>query len=471
MNAGRVTGPAADGDEPRSDDELGAASTADVPRGEDVTPARRLMSRRSVLTGLGVGALAVGAGGFAAARGFQGSAANLSKDITIGLVTPLTGALAEFAAGDEFVVDSVRATPAYAKGFQVGGRLYKVNIVVADSRSNASWANQAAQDLIMYSNPDLILATSSPETVNPVADVCISQSVPCLGTAVPWEQWYQSLGGDPASPTWESEFATMFFLGFRQFQGCFTPMWERLAGGRDVACMFPLDADGIAFRAGMEPLITASGYSPVDSGAYPDGTTDYGAMIKHFMDCGLYTGAPLPADFDTFWRAAGRAGFRPRLATLAKGMQFPSDAASLGPRAANIAIASWWGPYLRTASSLTGQSAAGFASSYQAATGRPWIQTLGSTYSLFEVAREAFTTVSDPHDPSEVAAALHKVRYDGICGPLDFASGPAPGVAAMAPVGAQWKAATGQYPFELKAVDNSLVRSMPVQAPLEPTSA
>ena len=89
---------------------------------------------------------------------------------------------------------------------------------------------------------------------------------------------------------------------------------------------------------------------------------------------------------------------------------------------------------------------------------------------LFEVAKEAFTAVSDPHDKTAVAAALHKVNYTGMCGPLDFAAGPAPGVGIVKPVGVQWKPGT-KFPWEMQVVDNSLNRSVPVTANLDPTNA
>ena len=91
--------------------------------------------------------------------------------------------------------------------------------------------------------------------------------------------------------------------------------------------------------------------------------------------------------------------------------------------------------------------------------------------SLFEVAKEAFTAVSDPHDKAAVAAALHKVSYTGMCGPIDFAAGPAPGVGIIKPVGVQWKKGTGSYPFEMQVVDNSLNPSVKVEANLDPTNA
>jgi hypothetical protein len=44
--------------------------------------------------------------------------------------------------------------------------------------------------------------------------------------------------------------------------------------------LYPHGADGTAFREGFIPLIKASGYKPVDGGAYTDGTTDFTSMIS-----------------------------------------------------------------------------------------------------------------------------------------------------------------------------------------------
>ena len=67
----------------------------------------RGMARRTVLRGLGGGALAASAGGLLSAcgSGIKGSGGSSSTGtITMGLVTPLTGALAGFGAGDKFVL-------------------------------------------------------------------------------------------------------------------------------------------------------------------------------------------------------------------------------------------------------------------------------------------------------------------------------------------------------------------------------
>ncbi len=434
------------------------------------------IARRSVLRSLGAGALTTGAGGVLAAcsSGAKGPGASSSTGtINIGFITPLTGPLAGFASGDRFVVDTIRATSAYAKGFKVGSKTYKVNIVVADSQSDPNRASQVARQFIL-DNVDILLTTSTPETTNPVAVVAQTEGVPCVSAVVPWESWYAGLGGNPANPTMSLQYCTMFFYGVKEFQGCFAPMWNRVpAANKNVACQYPNDADGNAFRAVFTQLIRASGYNPVDGGAYTDGTTDYTAMITKFKSTNAeyFNNCPIPPDFITFWKQANQQGWKPKLATVAKVLLFPADTVALGPLVNNIATDSWWGPYMPNKSSLDGQSAAALANAFQAQTGQQWLQSIGSTYSLFEVAHQAFTSVSDPHARQEVAHALHRVNYTGMSGVLNFVGGPAPGVAITQPVGVQWKATGGgKFPFQMKVVDNSLNKAVPIEADLKPTN-
>src|SRR5690242_6302759 len=157
------------------------------------------VGRRTVLKGMGAGAVTVGAGGLLAAcsSGIKGSGQQSSSGtITIGFVTPLTGPLAGFASGDQYVLSQVRKTSAYKSGIKVGSKNYKVNIVVQDSQSDPNRASAVARQLILQNKVDMILTTSTPETTNPVAAACEKLGTPCLSTVVPWESWY---GGDRKS--------------------------------------------------------------------------------------------------------------------------------------------------------------------------------------------------------------------------------------------------------------------------------
>src|SRR5204863_3431742 len=122
------------------------------------------ISRRTALKGVGLGALALGTGDALAACGssLKGSGGTNAGTITIGFITPQTGALAGFASGDNFVVDQIRKTQAYAKGFKAGGKTYTVNIVVKDTQSDPNRASQVARELILQNHADMVVTSSTP---------------------------------------------------------------------------------------------------------------------------------------------------------------------------------------------------------------------------------------------------------------------------------------------------------------------
>jgi branched-chain amino acid transport system substrate-binding protein len=433
-------------------------------------PLSHSITRRSLLKTMGAGALALSAGGLAEACSLgavKGTTTANTGKITIGFVSPQTGEAAGFAAGDNYVINKIRAAAAYKNGFQVGGKGYNVEIVVKDSQSNPNRASQVAQELV-NGGVDIVLAASTPEVTNPVADICEAGGVPCVSTIVPWEAWYFGRGAKPGTTF---NFTTMFFFGLGEFAGCFVPMWDRMNTNKLVAEMYPNDADGGAFRANFPGLISKSGYRSLDGGAYADGTTDYTAMISKFKDGGaqLFSNVPLPPDFNTFWKQASQQGFKPKLATVAKVLLFPADVAALGSLVSNIATDCWWSPYHPYKSSLTGESAKDLADGFEKASGQQWLQSLGSIHSLFEIAHKALTSVTDPHNKPAVAAALKTLKYTGISGTLDWTAGPVPGVAIQQPVGVQWKKGT-KYPWSMYVVDNTLNKDVPLNGTLEPTN-
>jgi branched-chain amino acid transport system substrate-binding protein len=434
------------------------------------------ISRRKLLKGIGAGAAAVAGGSILSAcgsSGLKGSGSSSSGTLTIGYVSPQTGDLAGFATPDSFVLKTIRATSQFSKPLKKGGKSYSIKIIEADSQSDPNRASEVTKNLILHSNVDIVVTSSAPETTNPVAEVCEAEGVPCVATVVPWESWYFGRGAKPGSTF---KYTTMFFFGLPEFGKCFIPMWNRIKSDlktdTEVACMWPDDADGTAFRQGWPSIMKAAGYEVVDGGAYQDGLTDYTTMISLFKskDCDFFLNGPLPPDFNTMWKQANEQGFKPKLATVAKVLLFPADTVALGPLVINVATDSWWGPYMPYKSSLTGQSAKDLASAYQSATGQQWTQSIGSTYSLFEVAYNAFAAVSDPTDADEVAAELRTMSYTGMCGALDFAKGPVPGVAIMEPVGVQWKKGT-DFPFSMYVVDNSANPSVALTGTLEPTNS
>src|SRR6266478_1706423 len=102
---------------------------------------------------------------------------------------------AGFGAIDGFILEQVRGI--LAKGLQSGGRTYQVQIISKDSQSSGSRAAEVASDLILGDKVDLIVASATPDTTNPVADQAEVNEVPCITTNCPWHPYFFGRKGDP----------------------------------------------------------------------------------------------------------------------------------------------------------------------------------------------------------------------------------------------------------------------------------
>jgi branched-chain amino acid transport system substrate-binding protein len=452
---------------------------------QELGPRGRLspISRRGLLRAAGASAAVVGGGGLleACSSSIKGASSGSSasagtKDITIGWIHPLTGSLAGFGAPDNWVLSKIKATTPYKSGFKIGGKTYNVTINSYDTQSSVTRAGQLAQQAINSDNVDMLLASSTPETVNAVASTAETLGTPLVCANIPWESWYVNLHGNPAKPTLAPKYVVMYFFGVEHLCKTFIPMWDRihtqLKTDKIAGAAFPNDSDGNAFRAVWPTFAKAAGYTLDMSAAYTDGTTNYTSMISAFKseNCDFFTNVPLPPDFATMWKQSVQQGFKPKLATVAKVLLFPSDAYALGSLVDNVATDTWWAPSMPWTSSFTGETCQQLGNEYTAA-GNGQFNANISNYSLFEIAHAAFTAVNDPHDKTEVAAALHKVNVNGVAGPLDFtsSSAPAPGVAITPPVGVQWQKGT-TYPLEMKVVDNTLLSQVKITGDLLPTN-
>jgi branched-chain amino acid transport system substrate-binding protein len=437
------------------------------------------ISRRSLLRAAGAGAAVIGGGGLlqACSSGIKGASSGSggTKAITIGWIHPLTGSLAGFGAPDNWVVSKIKQTTPYKNGFKIGGKTYSVTIKSYDTQSSPTRAGDLAKTAILNDGVNMLLASSTPETVNAVSSQAETLGTPLICANIPWEAWYANLGGNPLKPALKPKYVVMYFLGAEHLVKAFIPMWDRIHAqlhtGKVVAAAFPNDSDGNAFRAVFPPIAKGAGYTFDVSSPYPDGTTNYSSMISAFKSANadFFTNVPLPPDFATMWKQAVQQGYKPKLATVAKVLLFPTDAYALGSLAYNVATDAWWAPTLPWKSSFTGETCQQMANEFEAATSGQWNSNI-SNYSLFEAAHAALTSVSDPHDKAEVADAIHNVNIQALAGPLNFASGgPAPGVAITPPVGVQWQKGT-KYPLEMQVVDNTLQPQAKITADLKPTN-
>jgi branched-chain amino acid transport system substrate-binding protein len=391
-------------------------------------------------------------------------------EIKIGLVTPATGALAVFAAADDFVTSGIEEF--LADGLMVGDQSYTVTILREDSESNPDTAGQRAAKLINEDGIDLMVVGDTPETTNPVGSQCEANGVPCISSLAPWQPWFFGQNGDPATGF---EWIYHFFWGLEDIIPTFIAMWDQVPTNKIVGGLFPNDGDGNAWgdeTNGFPPPLEEAGYTLIDPGRYENGNQDFTAQINAFKDAGaeIVTGVMIPPDFPTFWRQAKQQGFVPKAASIGKALLFPEAVAAVGDDAVGLTTEVWWSPSHPYQSSLTGVTGPELATAYEEATGNQWVQSLGFVHALYEVAVAALVTAGSA-EKEAVRDALGSLSLDTLVGPVAWGSGPVKNVAKTTTVGGQWRQADTVTGFEIVIVDNSGNPDVPTAGSIEPITA
>ncbi|MEI7761581.1 MAG: ABC transporter substrate-binding protein [Thermoleophilia bacterium] len=419
---------------------------------------RKTLLKRSALTGA---ALAL------APWVATSSAATSARAIKIGLVTPLTGPLAEFGAANDFTLAQMKRI--FAKGIKIGGSTFPVKIVQRDAQSNSNRAATVAQRLIFDDNIDLMLVGDTPDIVNPVADICEANGVPCISSLAPWQPYFFGRKGDPAKGF---QWTYHFFWGLEDIISVFFDMWGQVKTNYKVGCLFPNDPDGSAWgdkKFGFPGACVTAGYKTVDPGRYPNLSDDFSAQIAKFKasKSEIITGVPIPPDFTTFWTQALQQGFQPKVASIGKALLFPASVEALGKNGAGMSTELWWSPFHATKSSLTGQSAAQLAALWERTTKKQWTQPIGFGHALFEVAADVLRRTADIDDKASIVAAIKTTNLNTVVGRVNWKDGPVPNVAKTRLAGAQWQKGT-KHRYELKVVSNRLVPGLKRHGRLQP---
>ena len=292
----------------------------------------------------------------------------------IGFTAPLTGALAGFGEANPFILEGINKLA--ADGIMLGDKSYKVEIIQKDVESSSDTAASQAGSLILDDGVDLMLAIATPEMINPVADQCEANGVPCLSTLAPWQPYFLGRGGDPAKGF---DWTYHFFWGAEQLVGVFVDMWNTVDTNKVVACCAPTIPTATPWH---RPTPASAGEGCRLHGGRPgrfeDLTTDFSGIIGQFKDQNVevVVGIPIPPDFANFWTQANQQGFKPKLVTMAKAVLFSSAVEALGDIGDGLASEVWWNPTHPFSSSLTGDSSKKLADDYESSTSRQWTQFL-----------------------------------------------------------------------------------------------
>lgn len=422
-----------------------------------MTPHAR--NRRLVLQGTAAAASA-------AALGLPGLAFGQEKSIKLGFVSPLTGPYALFGETDRYMVGKVSAL--LASGITTGGKTYPVEILVRDSQSNPNKAAELAGNLILKDKVQLMLPSCTSETINPVADQCELNGVPCLSTVQPWQSYFFSRGGKPDKPF---EWTYHFFWGLEDIIAGFVGMWGSVPTNKKIGFLFERSTDGEAWASkefGFPPAVTKAGYSFVTPPFFQPLTADFSPQIAEFKKAGvdIIAGITLPQDLKTFMAQCRQQGFKPKIVTVGKALLFPSAVEAMGDLGEGMSSEVWWTPTFPFKSSLTGDTSAKIAADYEAESKKQWTQPLGYSHALWEVAIDVLKRSGKPHDPKAVRDAIRATDLTTVVGQVNWKGGPVANVGKTPVLGGQW--VKGQkFKYELAIVDNSTAKIVPAAAKLK----
>jgi branched-chain amino acid transport system substrate-binding protein len=428
-------------------------------QGLESASAPDLADRRRVLRTLAAGSAALTAPGLL----LPGTAHAAGRPIKIGFVSPSTGPIAAFGEADRFVLEGVRK--AIGAGITVAGTQHPVQIIYKDSQSNPNRAAEVAAQLINDDRVDIMLASSTSDTTNPVADQCELNGVPCISSDAPWQAYFFGRHGDPKKGF---DWTYHFFWGFDMIANVFANMWKSLPNNKSLGLLFSNDPDGIAANGALPGAFKEMGFNVTNAGLFTATTDDFSAQIAQFKKANveIVMGIFTPPAFATFWTQCGQQGFKPKLVTPAKAILFPSAVEALGARGVNLTTEVWWSPHHPFKSGLTGQTAQQFCDEYTKATGKQWTQPIGFKHATLEVAIDVLKRAKKL-EAAAIRDAIAETNYASLVGPIQWKNGPVRNVCLTPLVGGQWR--TGKrFKYDLDIVNNQTAPEIKPDSTIQP---
>jgi branched-chain amino acid transport system substrate-binding protein len=430
---------------------------------------KHISRRQFVQTSAGVAA----AGALLGKRAFAAP-----RPLKIGYVSPETGPLAPYGEADAFITDAILKRT--KGGIMSGGAIRPVEILVRDSQSSPNRCAEVAASLIKSDQVDIMLVAGSADTVNPVADQCEINQVPCVSTDAPWQPYFFGRGANPAKAF---DWTYHFFWGIELVTQVTCDEFDDVPTNHVVGLLCGNDVEGNLEsdpQRGFPPTLEARGYKVIDPGRFDLNTTDFSAQIAAFKNAHLeilHGVLPVPT-FSNFWAQCAQQGFRPKICHMGKALLFPSGVESLGARGKDLTAEVWWSPAYPFNSSLTGQSSAQLCDEYEEVTKKQWLQGLGFRHALFEVAMDAFKRAQSPDSAASVIEAVRATKLNTIAGPIQW-QGPPPNQWTTLPVknvcttplvGGQWVPGK-KWMYEFVVTNNRRYPLIPVQRKAVPLPA
>ena len=397
------------------------------------------------------------------------AAPEAGRSIKLGVVSPKTGNFASFAIADDWWI--TRGKDALKAGIVTGdGKLRQIEFLVQDSQSDSNRASQVAGDLVTNSNVDMLLASGTPDTANPVADQGEAGSTPTLLSFAPWQALFFGADGKPKEFKWV--YGNM--LGSEETIASFTDAFDAsgVATNKKVGMVFQNDAD---YKGWMDPsaapkVVAEKGYQLTVPDPYAVPAEDFTKQITQFKSagCEIICGTNDPPWFSNFLTQSLQQGFKPKFISSGKAVLFPESVIAYPNQGIGLIGEVAWHPSWAIKDTLSDLDSQGLADDYEAKTGHQWTAAIGC-YGKLEWAIDVYKRATNPEDKEAVVAAIKTTKNTFQQGTIDFTSAVDP--ASMHPIANNCKAWIGagqwvkgtKFPVEIKVISNAAAPGTTVQ--------
>ena len=415
---------------------------------------KKTMTRRDFIKHVGYTAGAIGiASGFP--KLLKPALAASKNSILVGRPLPITGPVAAFAESSPWldnkaIADINKDGGIYIKEF---GKKLPLEVKIVDTESDPTKAAELASKLILRDKIDIMYVSATPATVSPVAGVCERQKMPSISTMMPNEMFL--LGGP-------FHWAFNASVNVSDFMASFLQAWDQVETNKVVGLCAQNDADGVAWAEGARGGLGPRGYTLIDMGRFPVGTSDYTSQINGWKkeNVEILFANMAPPDFASLWRQCFRAGFIPKVCTAGRAGMFPTAMQAIGSDLAlGVTSELLFHPAYPFKSSLTGETARQFCDAYESASGKQWTQPIGGCYAGYEILADVLKR-AQTLDKETIRKAFADTDLETLQGPTKFNKDNVAGT----PSGClQWVKGK-KYPYDAVIVANGNYKNLPLQA-------
>ena len=386
-------------------------------------------------------------------------AADKGSDVVkIGYVNPTTGALAGNGEGCDWVVKQITE---YVKEhpITVDGKEKTIEVIVYDSESDQNKCTELTQKLIEEDEVDLMIAIQTPNTVIPVAQVAERYEMPCIATQSPVDPLANSL----EEFNWTYDFFYTLDEVYESQRALWTKAGYAPGSGAKIGLLFANDTDGTSWHDIFVRRLAEDGYTVVDPGQYPSGTTDFTNVAATFKneEIDVIAGTNIPPDFMNAYNAIVVAGVEVGCVTMGKCCLLQSDVEALGDLADGIMTQVWWAPTNPFVSDLTGVNCQQLDEMYREDNGKTMPQPAAFGYAGLELAVQALKAAGTT-EKEALLDAIGSLSCETIVGSVDY-SKQLKGLKYSSSVlsGGQWQRDENGE-LVLRIIDNSLYPEIPI---------